>query len=208
VSGEVWNKAGDEDWALLAARRVHELVRLGKPLDASALMLQRARKFRFEPIDPLFTRTIEEILNGYAHYYEAIRSQYPSGDERTRLMDGIVARLREFAGALRPDANHARSWFTRGSDGDRIVGLALAQSNPQLDELDMAINAIGNARTPFEQYHGLMLAELFKEIPPQQQLKLRQALLEPSGTPIHSSDRSRTNLRDRLLKRWAEPRQK
>jgi hypothetical protein len=50
-----------------------------------------------------------------------------------------------------------------------------------------------------------MLAERFKEIPPQQQLKLRQALLEPSGTPFHSSDRSRTNSRDRLLKRWAEP---
>jgi hypothetical protein len=205
VSGEVWNKAGEEDWALLAARRVHELVRSGKPLDASALMLQRAHKFRFEPSDPLFTRIIEEILNGYARYYEAIRSQYPSGDERTRLMDGIVARLREFAGVLRLDGNHARSWFARGSDGDRIVGLALAQSNPQLDELGMAIDAIGNARTPFEQYHGLMLAELFKEIPPQQQLKLRQALLEPSGTPIHSSDRSRTNSRDRLLKRWAEP---
>jgi hypothetical protein len=46
---------------------------------------------------------------------------------------------------------------------------------------------------------------MFHEIPPQQQVELRQALLEPSGTPFHSSDRSRTNLRDRLLKRWTGP---
>ena len=29
-----------------------------------------------------------------------------------------------------------------------------------------------------------MLAELFHEIPPQQQVELRQALLEPVGTPF------------------------
>jgi hypothetical protein len=205
VSEEVWNQATEEDWALLATRRIHELVRLGKPQDASALLIQRFRKVGFETTAPAYAIMIGDVLTGFARYYEAIRKQYESGNDRTRLMNGIVARLRELANILPFDGSHARTSFERGSDGDRIVGLALAESNPQLEYIEVAIEAIGNARTPFEQYHGLMLAELFHEIPQQQQVKLRQALLEPTGTPFHSSDRSRTNSRERLLKRWAEP---
>ena len=205
VSEEVWNLAAEEDWALLATRRIHELVRLGKPQDASALLIQRLSKVSFETTAAPYARMIGDVLTGYAQYYEAIREQYKSGNDRTRLMNGIVARLREFASVLPLDGNYALTSFESGSDGDRIVGLALAESNPQLEYIGMAIEAIGNARTPFEQYHGLVLAESIHEIPPQQQLELRRALLEPSGTPFHSSDRSRTNSRDRLLKRWTEP---
>ena len=207
VSEEVWNSAAEEDWELLAARRVRDLVRLGKPQAASALLIQRAGRVPFSSMDPPYARMIEDVLSGYARHYELIRNQHDSGDVRTRLMNGIMGNLRGFADALQLDANYALTAFAGDSDGDRIVGLALAQTSPQRADIASAIQAIGNARTPFEQYQGLVLAEMFHEISPQQQVDLRRALLEPSGTPFHSSDRSRINPRNRLLKRWPEPEQ-
>jgi hypothetical protein len=202
VAEDIWNKAHEEDWALLAARRIKELVRLGKPQDASALLIQTARKVSVAPSNQPYAGMIEETLSGYARHYELTRSQYKSGDHRTSLMDGIVEDVRDFARSLQLDSSNATTFFSRNTEGDRVVGLAIAQSRPNASHIQMAIGAIGDALTPFEQYHGLVLAAKFEQLSYQSQAELREALLNPTGVQIHSSDRSRWTIAQTLLNKF------
>jgi len=145
---------------------------------------------------------VEVVLSGFARSYEAIRRKMKPGDDRTGRMDNLVEQVRGLATDLRLDPSDAERLFSQGEDGDRVVGLGIAQANPKPETISLAIEAIGMARTPFEQFHGLVLANSFEQLSESVQVELGVALLSPRGVPIHKSDPSRTRLRDRLLKRW------
>jgi len=66
----------------------------------------------------------------------------------------------------------------------------------------LAIEAIRNARSPFEQYHPLRLARrMLDSSSAPHRWELYGALMHPQGVPIHDSDASRTTIRDDLLSR-------
>jgi cellulose synthase operon protein C len=198
---EVLDQASEEDWILLATRRILELERLNRPEDASKLLRDHVRSSKLiEPGQP-YRDMADNVLSAFGHSYEAIRQTMPAGDDRTIRMSDLVAQVKRFAADLKLDPSSAIRFFSKGTDGDRLVGLALAQSNPEQNHVPLAIEAIENGRSPFEQYQGLVLATLFRELTDSAQIELRNALLYPKKTEFHS-DRSRISLRDRLLKKW------
>jgi hypothetical protein len=201
VSEGVWNQAADDDWVLFAARRIKGLVDRGHPKEAAEVLLRRVKRSKVDAGAPEYRGLIEAILSGYARFYEELRKKNDSGPERTRLMSAVVGEVLDLAKTLSLDASNAKARFAEGKDGDRVVGLAVAQADPRSESLPIAIDAIGSARSPFEQYNGLALASALKTIPPALQPALRSALNSPTGVPFHSTDTSRVTLRERLLRR-------
>jgi hypothetical protein len=202
IPDEMWEQANEEDWVLLAARRVHELVRIDKSEEASNLLRSHVRSKKITKTESPYRDMVEVVLSGLARSYEAIRRKMKPGDDRTRRMDNLVEQVRGLATDLRLDPSDAERLFSQGKDGDRVVGLGIAQANPEPGTFSLAIEAIGMARSPFEQFHGLVLASSFEQLSESMQVDLGAALLSPRGVPIHKSDPSRTRLRDRLLKKW------
>jgi Cdc6-like AAA superfamily ATPase len=202
VSNEVWEQADEEDWVLIAARRVRELVRVDRSEEASKLLRNHVRSKEITKPGPPYHDMAEVVLSGLARSYEAIRRAMKPGDNRTRRMDNLVTQVRDLASDLQLDPPFAERFFSRGKEGDRVVGLGVAQASPKPENISLAIEAIGMARTPFEQFHGLVLASSLDELSQELQVKLGEALLSPKGVPIHESDPSRSRLRDRLLKKW------
>jgi hypothetical protein len=206
VTEDVWDQAVEEDWILIASRRVRDLVRLGKPKDASRVLLKRTMVSGTALSEREYQAAVETVLTGYARLYEKVRKDNPSGNDRTRLMSSVVSEVRSLARSVRLEHSESEDFFARGNEGDRIVGLSLAQEKPGPNGISIAIEAIGSARTPFEQFQGLVLAELIKQISQNDVKKLREVLLAPKGVPFHSTDPSRTTRRDRLLKKYPDPR--
>jgi hypothetical protein len=201
VSEDVWNHVADDDWVLIAARRIQILMDRGRPKEGAEVLLTRVKRSKVDARSPEYRGLIETILSGYARFYEELRKKNDSGPERTRLMSVVVGEVRDLAKTLRLDASNAEVRFAEGKDGDRVVGLAVAQADPRSENLPIAIDAIGSARSPFEQYNGLALASALKTIPPALQPTLRSALNSPTGVPFHSTDPSRLMLRERLLRK-------
>jgi hypothetical protein len=98
-------------------------------------------------------------LKTYANEYEVLRSTLPQSDERTFRMDTIVAQVRALASRARYSANDIRHLFNQGRDGDRLVALGLMQATPVKECFDLALDATGNSRSAFEQFHGLRAVE-------------------------------------------------
>jgi hypothetical protein len=98
-------------------------------------------------------------LAAYVREYETLRSSLPPSDERTFRMSTIVAQVRALASQAHYAADDIRSLFNRGQDGDRIVALGLLQVSPFRERFDLALEAIGNSRSAFEQFHGLRVVE-------------------------------------------------
>jgi formylglycine-generating enzyme required for sulfatase activity/cellulose biosynthesis protein BcsQ len=89
--------------------------------------------------------------------YESIRGRMSSGPRRTELMNYVVART-QLLGA-RGGGAIAEQFFRKGTPGGRIVGLALARGEPHRNQVEMALSGISPMRTPFEQFHALLLAQ-------------------------------------------------
>ena len=174
---------------------------LDKPEDASRLLRDHVSSSMLsEPGEP-YRGLADGIHSMFARSYEAIREVMVGGDDRTRRMNNLVAQVKRLATDLKLDPSSAVQFFSKATDGDRLVGLALAQSNPEQGHVPLAIEAIENGRSPFEQYHGLVLATLFRELTANRQVELRNALLYPKATQFNS-DSSRISLRERLLNKW------
>jgi hypothetical protein len=201
VPEEVWEQASEEDWVFYATRRIRELGRLDRPEDASTLLRNHLRSSELtEPSEP-YRDMATTVLSAFARSYESIRQTMPSGGDRTSKMNGLVTQVKRLATDLKLDPSSAVEFFSKSTGGDRLVGLALAQCNPRQEHIPMAIEAIEYGQSPFEQYHGLILATLFKELIASNRVELRNALLYPKETQFYS-DSSRISLRERLLKRW------
>jgi hypothetical protein len=91
--------------------------------------------------------------------YEAVRGSMGSGPERTRAMEAEIARAREDAISGRFDPGELASLFRDGREGQRVYVLGVLQERPELATAELVLDAIRGPRSPFEQYHSLLLAE-------------------------------------------------
>jgi hypothetical protein len=91
--------------------------------------------------------------------YEAIRKSMPSGPARTQLMEAEIARARKDASTADFSADELAGLFRTGSQGERVYALGVMQERPDLAPFDVVVEAVRTPRTPFEQYHSLVLAE-------------------------------------------------
>lgn len=119
-------------------------------------------------------------LNEIATEYENLRAEMTSGGERTRAMTELMARARGLAASrLRrgdPSADPHR-WYRTDSEGGRIVALAAVQARKDSRDLPIAVDAITNSRSAFEQFHALRAAfELLPRLDRPQLNSLRDAI--------------------------------
>jgi hypothetical protein len=99
----------------------------------------------------------EERLNREAREYEQIRGAMASSDERTMAMTQLVSEVRIRAAAAPSAAMKYAPVFMRSArEGDRIVGLAIAEGAPSADLFDDVLRIFSTSASAFEQYHSLL----------------------------------------------------
>lgn len=101
-----------------------------------------------------------EAAGPIAVEYRTVRGSMPASPARTMAMERIVARARKLADEQSFDRAEVLRWLREGTDEQRVTALAMMQAKPELREFDSVLTAIKRARTPFEQYHALRLADI------------------------------------------------
>lgn len=145
-------------------------------------------------------RDYEQEFTLLGDEYESIRNRMPPGNSRTQQMSLLVGRVQILSGD-RDTGAVAEKLFSRGTDGSRVVGLALARKDPQKQHIEIALAGIAESRSAFEQFNALMLAQdLCPLLHPTAAFRLRSAIQGQLGSTITAADRSRWLLADRLLK--------
>jgi len=195
-----WTQAEDEDWILYASRSATQLLQVGKPFEALNALNRRRSVWEHRELKPIVKLVIDAVFHDYANQYEKIRETLPAGPSRTRRMSSLVYEIGNVAGDLEIESSYARKLFEEKRPGCRVVALGIIEKKPSPAHIDVAVEAIENAFSPFEQYHGLLVARmLFDRTTGEQRERLRQALLTQRGTPIHESDSSRADMKRALL---------
>lgn len=150
------------------------------------------------------TRSARDYLDELrllAKEYESIRRVMKSGDNRTEQMNLLVHRAQILRGQ-RDTGEVGQQLFADNTDGCRIVGLALARAEPQKRHVDMALEGISRSRSPFEQYHSLLLVqELVNLVDPTALQQVGAAIREQINKTITESDQSRWHPANEILKR-------
>jgi formylglycine-generating enzyme required for sulfatase activity len=173
----------------------------GEPLETMAILSESQRAEGLAAFTGRSALAYVEEFAWLADDYERIRQKLPPGRQRTYLMAAAVDRAQILAGE-RDAAVVAEKLFAGGSEGDRIVGLALAQKEPQRQHLDLALQGIGSGRSAFEQYNALILAEaLTQMLPPEGAAQLRSAIDGQFGKTIDEKDQSRFRIAQTLTRR-------
>jgi hypothetical protein len=139
--------------------------------------------------------------------YEQLRSDMPSGPARTLELEKVMAKARAIARNTDVSPSEARELFERGSPGERITALALAQENRNPEFFTLVIEAIRDPRSPFEQYHALGAAELMlPELNEAQKQQLVDSINDQRSGVIHKlrnrlfgPDTDREAVSDRIL---------
>jgi formylglycine-generating enzyme required for sulfatase activity/MinD-like ATPase involved in chromosome partitioning or flagellar assembly len=136
---------------------------------------------------------------GLAHEYEQLRERMAPGGERTFQMNALVDRIQTLAGTS-PTPNLPQELFRLQTSGARITGLAIAQRTVQPKHIDLAVEAISDPRSAFEQFHALILADrLLQAIDTDGKERIRQAIKSQIGKFITPGDPSRWQLAESLL---------
>jgi len=205
LPSDLWTEAADEDWILYAARFVAQTVDLLKPDAVLNLLRQRRNLWDNPTFHPSMFRMIDSMLRCYGLQYEQVRETQKAGGARTQRMTTIVSAIMDSCRTFPIDQDYARTLYAEGTQGARVVALAIAQVRSQPQHMELAVETIANSLSPFEQFQALVLARLvFDQSSRAQHVLLRQALLSPSGVPIHDTDPSRWKLKDDLLNRLAK----
>jgi hypothetical protein len=101
-----------------------------------------------------------EAAGPIAVEYGTVRGSMPPGPARTVAMERVVTRARTLADERPFDRAEVLRWLRAGTDEQRVTALAMMQAKPELRDFDSVLTAIKRARTPFEQYHALRLADI------------------------------------------------
>jgi hypothetical protein len=143
-----------------------------------------------------------EVLGDIAKQYEETRQKMPSGDPRTVHMTDLITaamRCQQYVQNL-PAADGYFRGFQNERDGLRIVALGLAEADPK-GKIRLAIEAIRDPRSAFEQFHGLVLAQqLIQTASPSERDAVRAAISGQIGKTITLGDMSRWQPAQELLK--------
>jgi hypothetical protein len=90
--------------------------------------------------------------------YEHLRNTEPSSWTRTSRMEDVLRDARALdAKSLTPE--DVERIFATGTDGNRVVAIALIEEAPRLAVPTALVDAIVHSRSAFEQYHALSAAE-------------------------------------------------
>jgi hypothetical protein len=152
---------------------------------------------------PIDIRQARQEIMSYARDYEDLRRTLPPGGDRTFRMETVWAKARALAHQARYTPSEIRSLFEEGSEGERLVSLALLEAVPDAANFDLVLEAISKSRSGFEQYRALLAAEaMLPLLNATQKQQLKQALLsQRNGKPRSyiNPDTDRWQLSTRIL---------
>lgn len=118
-------------------------------------------------------RTLGKELQALASGYRRLRGSMRAGHERTRALEHVMTEARRLSQSDTFEPADVASWFDEGMPEARITALGLMQGNARLRDFEVALDAIDDSRSAFEQYHGLRLAELMApDLTPSQRAQL------------------------------------
>jgi hypothetical protein len=134
--------------------------------------------------------------------YEELRATQPSGPRRTAAMEDLVRQARQLAGSEKFTALDVKGMFDRGTEGGRLMALALMEGNVSIADLPSVLNGIRTSASPFEQFHALTVANLMvSSLTPAQRVELAAVLQDPDTNRTWSADTSRSSLAQTILER-------
>jgi hypothetical protein len=145
-------------------------------------------------------RAVGRELEALARGYRRLRGSMRSGSERTRALGHVVHEARRLSQTGAFDAADVQLWFERGTPEARITALGLMQGNPALRDFEAALDAIVDSRSPFEQYHGLRLAQMMvADLGPVQRAELKVQVERQRRRFRLSRDPGRRQLAESIL---------
>jgi hypothetical protein len=116
-------------------------------------------------------------------------------------MEGVLREAR----AIDTDglaASDVAGIFSSGSDGNRMVALALIERSPGLAPADVLVDAILRSRSTFEQYHGLVAAEsALDHLSDEERRRVRDAVESVLAGPLGEKSSDRRTVARRIVER-------
>lgn len=154
-----------------------------------------ARELRAE------ARALLEAAGPIAADYRAVRSSMRPGASRTQALEEVVARARRLPQAQSFEPAEALHWLRDGTEEERITALALMQASPELRNFEAALAVIAHPRTPFEQYHAMLLTlQMVDELDKDQARGLAETVEAQKSIRLRR-DTDRMRLREEILRR-------
>lgn len=152
--------------------RLEEAADLGDQVDRIAELLVA---------DGITSRVVSRL----ARSYDQLRVDKPEGDDRTVAMTEIVNEARVRASSERPKAAALGLDLVRArSEGERIVGLAFLQEEPDPRGFADVLERITASKSAFEAFHGLnALKNMAPRLSPTQKGQAISALEREKGDP-------------------------
>jgi formylglycine-generating enzyme required for sulfatase activity len=171
----------------------------GEPLHRTDMIDEPLRSEVLAAFTKRSAQEYEQEFAWLADEYEAIRRRMPGDGARTSLMSLLVGRV-QILGGEREAGPVAEKLFSRGTDGARLVSIVLAYTDAQRQHIELALAGIAESRSPFEQFHALVLAQaLLPYLHPTAAARLKSAIESQMGQTINEKDPSRWSLARRLL---------
>jgi hypothetical protein len=122
---------------------------------------------------------LERLANEYAHRRRTMRG----GARRTGVLEHIMAQLAQLAHDHEFDPTAVWQWFNRGKPEARITAIGLMRGDARLRDVFVALDAIEDSRSAFEQYHGLRLArEMIPDLGSLEREWLRESVERARGS--------------------------
>ena len=131
-----------------------------RDLARQTLVLAQEAEQRGDEESAARLRTVAAELQALARGYRRLRRSMRAGDDRTRALELFMTEARSLSQSDALEPADVVTWFDEGTPEARITALGLMQGNARLRDFEAALDAIDDPRSAFEQYHGLLLAEM------------------------------------------------
>jgi hypothetical protein len=190
------------DAAMDLTRRADRADRAGDP--QTAQVLRDSAQSLTQPIssDETSAASVQTDVSGLMARYEELRATQPSGPRRTVAMEDLVRQARQLARSQMFTALDVKGMFDRGTEGGRLMALALMEGDPGIADLPSVLNGIKTPASPFEQFHALTVANLMvSSLNPAQRDELAAPLKDPAINSTWGSDTSRSSLAKSIVGR-------
>ena len=117
-------------------------------------------------------------------------------------MEAEIARAREDARSQSFRGEEVIELFRNGTDGERIYALGIMQEHPELATFDSVLDAVRSPRSPFEQYHSLVVADrVVPRLTAAEKKALEIALRQQLESRRLRRDSDRVSVANRILDR-------
>jgi hypothetical protein len=141
-------------------------------------------------------------LESLVAQYEQLRATMPFSPRRTAQMEAVVRRAKQLATTGNFTAQDARTLFELGTEGHRIIALALMEGNVNLCYFPCVLDAIKQSVSAFEQFHALSIANLMvSSLTAEERQQLQDALNDRAVQAHWATDTSRASIVDQILQR-------